>query len=293
MPRSSHEQHSEWAACWLIGSWRTARSGRGADLELEFAAHLRQLIDQVLPLAYAQPAEILALADTAQRIVARLAIGLEDTVPDVQRGQIVAGRVRIPVVDAVGLIPGLVRAFTRILKAQERHDHQHGSQRVGRAGFRGLDHHAAETDIDGDAGELPSDMRQRHLAALAADRLELRQLVEAVGDRLHVRWVDEPEIRHILGRTGDAHRQHVQHHGTQRCAQDLRLGEPRAGLVVLTRIQADGDAVRDTAAPAGPLIGARLADRLDGQPLHLGGLRIPADAGRARVDHVADARHGQ
>ena len=107
MPRSSHEQHSEWAACWLIGqlAYRQIGAGdrlRGADLELEFAAHLRQLIDQVLPLAYAQPAEILALADTAQRIVARLAIGLEDTVPDVQRGQIVAGRIRIPVVDAVG-----------------------------------------------------------------------------------------------------------------------------------------------------------------------------------------------
>ncbi len=102
MPRSSHEQHSEWAACWLIGSWRTARSAggrlRGADLELEFAAHLRQLIDQVLPLAYAQPAEILALADTAQRIVARLAIGLEDTSRCSARS-IVAGRIRIPVVE--------------------------------------------------------------------------------------------------------------------------------------------------------------------------------------------------
>ena len=96
------------------GSWRISRPWAGggqrvADLELQLLAHLAQLGDQILPLAHAQPAEVLGLADAAQRVVARLAICLEHAVPDVQRGQEVAGRVRIPVVDAVRLLTVLVR----------------------------------------------------------------------------------------------------------------------------------------------------------------------------------------
>ena len=272
---------------------RAGDRDRLAHLELELAAHLGQLRDQILPLAHAQPAEILGFADAPQRRVAGVAVGLEHAVPDVQRGQEVAGRVGVTVVDAVGLVAVLLRALARILQAQERHHHQHGGQRVRRGRARRLDHHASQTHINRDAGQLAADMRQHHAALTAGDGLELHQLVEAVGDGLHIRRVDEPERGHVLGGAGHAHAEHVQHHRTQRGAQDLRLGEPRPRLVVLAAVQADGDAVGHAAASAGPLVGAGLADRLDRQTLHLGGFRIPGDAGRARIHHIPDARHRQ
>ena len=58
-------------------------------------------------------------------------------------------------------------------------------------------------------------------------------------------------------------------------------------------VQPDADAVRDAPAPAGALVRRRLRDRLDRQPLHLEPVAVAGDAGGARVDHVADARHGQ
>ena len=55
-------------------------------------------------------------------------------------------------------------------------------------------------------------MGERHLATLAAYGLQLGQLVESVGHSLHVRWVDETEVRDVFRRTGHAHGEHVQHH---------------------------------------------------------------------------------
>ena len=46
-------------------------------------------------------------------------------------------------------------------------------------------------------------------------------------------------------------------------------------------------------APAGPLPGRGLRDRLDRQPLHLRPPAVARDSRRARVDDVVDAGHGQ
>ena len=58
-------------------------------------------------------------------------------------------------------------------------------------------------------------------------------------------------------------------------------------------VEPDRDAGPEPPAPAGPLPGRRLADRLDRQPLHLGPMAVAGDPRRPRVDHVPDARHGQ
>ena len=50
----------------------------------------------------------------------------------------------------------------------------------------------------------------KELAALAADGLELGELIETVRHGLHIRRVDETEIRHIPRGARHAHRQHVQ-----------------------------------------------------------------------------------
>ena len=64
-------------------------------------------------------------------------------------------------------------------------------------------------------------------------------------------------------------------------------------LEVLFGVQPDADAVRGAAAAALALVGRRLRDRLDRQPLHLGPAAVPGDARGARVDDVLDAGHGE
>ena len=112
--------------------------------------------------------------------------------------------------------------------------------------------------------------------------------------RLHIRRVDEPE----RGPRPSAVRATptLSMCSTTAPSEVRRISgsvEPRPRLVVLAAVQADGDAVGHAAASAGPLVGAGLADRLDRQTLHLGGFRIPGDAGRARIHHIPDARHRQ
>ncbi len=194
---------------------------------------------------------------------------------------------------AVRLVTLVFGTFTRVLQAQERHDHNHRGERVRGRGMRRLDEHAAQTHVDRDARELPSDVREADLPALARDRAQFGELVEAVGDRLHVGRVDEPEVGDVLGGLRHTDRQHVEHHGAERRAQDLRFGELRAAFVVFGGVQADRDAVCDAAASSRALVRARLRDRLDRQALHLGRLRIARDARRARVHHIPDARHGE
>ena len=120
---------------------------------------------------------------------------MEHAVPDIQGRQEVGGLIRIPVVDAVGILTLVVRAFTWVLQAQERHDHEHLGQKIRRTGFRGLDNHTSQTHVDGDARQLTTGMGERHLAALAADGLELGELIETVRHGLHIRRIDEPSSR--------------------------------------------------------------------------------------------------
>ena len=197
---------------------RPGYRNRLADLEPELLAHLAQLRDQILPLTHAQKTQILGFADTTQRGIARIAIRLEHAVPQIQRGHKVAGGVRIAVVDAVGLLAVLIRTFARILQTQERDHHQHCGQCVRRGRLRGLDDHTTQTHVNRNARQLATGMRQHHLAMLAGDGLQLGQFVETIGHGLHIRRIDETELRHILCGTCHTHRQHVQHDRAQRRA---------------------------------------------------------------------------
>jgi hypothetical protein len=86
-------------------------------------------------------------------------------------------------------------------------------------------------------------------------------------------------------------RRHLQDDRGQVGAEDLRLGERGPGVVVVLAVEADADSGRHPPAPPGPLVGGRLADRLDGQALDLGAPAEARDAGRAGVDDVAHAGH--
>ncbi len=76
-------------------------------------------------------------------------------------------------------------------------------------------------------------------------------------------------------------------------AQDLRIGVLRARREVVLAVQPHADAVGDAAAAPGALVRRRLRDLLDLQQRRLVAQRIALDAREARVDHVADARHGE
>ena len=88
-------------------------------------------------------------------------------------------------------------------------------------------------------------------------------------------------------------RLHAQNHPRQRGTQDLGIGKARPAVEILLVIQADADAVGDAAAAACTLVSRRLADRLHQQLLHLVAVAVALDAGRAGIDHIADARHRQ
>ena len=117
---------------WQLTNLQTGagRRQRVADLELQLLAHLPELRDQILPLAHPEPAEIFGSADTAQRIVARIAIRLEYAIPDIQRRKKITGFIRIPVMNAVGFLTLVIRALAGVLQAEERHHHEHRSQKI-------------------------------------------------------------------------------------------------------------------------------------------------------------------
>jgi len=180
----------------------------------------------------------------------------------------------------VGLLLGLQGAVAHILNTQSAGDHQHLVQRLAVAC---LQDHAAHARVERQARQLHA--HGRELVGLV-HRAQLAQQLVAVGDRAARGRLDEGELHHVT----QVQRLHAQNDARERAAQNFRIGEARAGVEVRLVVQADADAVGHPAATAGALVGRRLADGLDQQLLHLTAKAVALDAGRARIDHVTDAR---
>ena len=131
----------------------------------------------------------------------------------------------------------------------------------------------------------------RRAAGLGAD-LQGAELLEQLHTGLDVALVGRVHEREPTD-VAEPERGHLQDDRGQVGAQDLGVGELRAGLEVLLGVEPDADARLDTAAAALALVGGGLADRLDGEPLHLGAVGVARDPGVAGVDDVADARDRQ
>ena len=157
----------------------------------------------------------------------------------------------------------------------------------------GLEHHPAQPRVDrqlrpagGRAAVSrgrPSLRRRRRIAPSSCSRATPSLTAAPVGR------LDERE----RGDVAEVERGHLQDDRGEVGAQDLRVGELRPGLEVVLGVEPDADAVGRAAAAALALVGRGLRDRLDRQPLHLEPLAVAGDAGRAGVDDVPDARHGQ
>ena len=209
---------------------------------------------------------------------------LVQVAPQVEVGEEVAGVVGVARVGLVGLRLLVGGPFAYVLDRQRGGDHDHLVDAV-QAG--GLEHHPAHPRVDRELREPSSELRE--LASRLVERAELLQQRDAVADLAAVRRVEEREVLDVA----EVDRRHLQDHGGEARAQDLGLREARALLEVLLAVEPDRDALGDAAAAALALVGARLADRLDRQPLDLQPRAVAADARGPGVDDVVDARDGQ
>ena len=253
--------------------------------EPQLVAELADLRREVLPLADAQEVEELGPAALAELVRRELAAPRAHVLPQVHPGQEVRARVGEPGVRGVGLVGLVGRPLPGVLGGEARRD---DGDLVQAAELVGLEHHAPDAGVDGQARQPASGLRQPGRVAVD-QRPELGQQPDAVAHREPLGRVDE---RELLDRP-ELRAGHLQDHRREVRALDLRVGELRARVEVVLGVEPDADAVRDAPAPPGALGGRRLRDRLDRQPLHLGPPRVPRDAREARVDDVADARDGQ
>ena len=183
----------------------------------------------------------------------------------------------------VGLGLGFHGAVAHVLHAQGAGDHQDLVERVALAG---LQNHAAHAGVQRQLGELAA--HGRELVGLI-DRAQLGEQLVTVGDGAFARRFNEGEVFHLP----QVQALHAQDHARQGRAQDLWVGETRATGKVFVVVQANTNAVGHAAAAARALVRRGLADGLDHQLLDLAAQAVALHAGGARVDHVADAGHGE
>ncbi len=173
------------------------------------------------------------------------------------------------------------RAVSRVGHAERRDDHR-DLREAALVGAGQQD--APEPRVDRQRGEP---LAQRRDVVVLGERAQFLQRALAVAHEARVGWLDEREP----GDVAEPQRVHLQDHGREVGALDLRLGVLGPRVEVLLRIEADGDAGADASAAAGALVGRGARDLLDRQPLQAAAVAVAADARVARVDDGADARH--
>ena len=104
----------------------------------------------------------------------------------------------------------------------------------GAAVLLGLDEHAAEPRIDGQAGELVANAGEARAVVMAprlpgVDRADFLEQLGAGADGAFIWWIDEGEFRNVT----EAERDHLQDDRGQRGALNLRLGELVAVVEIL------------------------------------------------------------
>ena len=126
-------------------------------------------------------------------------------------------------------------------------------------------------------------------AVVVKNSAEFIEQLKPVRDGLGPRSLQKRKVRHIA----QAQRHHAQNDTRQGAAQYLGFGEARTSVEVFLVVQADANAIGHTATSTRPLIGRRLADGLDQELLHLASEAVALDPGHPRVNHIANARHGE
>ncbi len=187
---------------------------------------------------------------------------------------------------AVALVGGAFlsqRPDVGILDRQRGGDDEHLGQAVLPVGG---EQHAADLRVHRQFGQFPADGGE---APRLVHRPQLVQQAVAVRDHAPGGRLQEGKLAHRAQFEG----LHAQDGACQGRAQDLGIVEAGALLEVLLAVQAYAHARGHAPAPPGPLVGAGLGDGLDQQLVHLVAVGIALDPGITRIDHIADAGHGE
>ena len=264
----------------LVHAIRMAGLDPSADAQV--AGDLAELAEQILPLTHTQVMEKLGAAQPSELVPRQRPLLLAEVVPQGDDRQQVAARDVEATVQGIGGLALLFGTLARVLDRQCRGDHEHLTHAP--VAFR-LEHHPPEPGVDREASEPAADLRER---AILTNGSELIEQQVAIAYRCGIGWLEEGERGHVA----EAEGRHLQDDRRQVRTQDLRLGELRAGEVVLLGVHADARAGCDPAAPSGPLVRRRPRDRLDGQSLHLQPAAVARDARRPGVDDGVHGWHG-
>ena len=275
MCESRPASSARWMSSGSAGLW--------LKLDVDPLRRLAQLRHEVLPLAHAQVVEELGVAALAELVAGEAELLLAQVAPEVHEREEVGALVGEARVESVRLLALVGRPLARVDDRERGRDHDH---LAGAAAAVALEHHPAEPRVDRQLRE-PAAERRQPLAVV--ERRELLQQPDPVAHLAPVGRVEEREVLDVAEPRGG----HLQDHRGEVRAQDLGVGEPRALVEVLLRVEPDADAVRDAPAAALALVGRRLRDRLDRQPLDLQPRAVAADPRRAGIDDVADPRHRQ
>ena len=279
------QQPGEQRAVDVVG-----RSGRVVDRAADVAQRLAQLAGEVLPLAHAHVVQVLGVAHPAKAVARELLLLRAQVAPEVQVGEEV--RARLPVDEARVLLVGLAAllggADARVLDRQRGGDHD---DLVAAAVAVGFEDHPPDPRVDRELCE-PAAQAGQPLARVVGVEVQSAEFVQqrlAVADLAAVGRVEEAEVLDLAERQ----RLHLQDHRREARAQDLGIGERGPVGEVRLGVQADADAVRRAPAAAHALVGRRLRDGLDRQPLDLQPRAVAADPRGARIDDRTDPRHGE
>ena len=143
----------------------------------------------------------------------------------------------------------------------------------------------SDSRIDRQSRQLAAEFRQ--LISIV-DRAEFKQCSVAVTNRRRLRRFKKRK----LFQSSQIQRLGLQNHGRKIRPHDFWRSEFLARRKILFVEEPNANARCDASASSRSLIGRRLRDRLDRQPLHLATRRVPTDARGSGVDHRQNSRHG-
>ena len=151
--------------------------------------------------------------------------------------------------------------------------------------LRSLHEHAREPRIDRQPRHVAADRRQ----LVVDERPEFGQQIHCIAYRARLRRIEKRKRRNVA----EAECTHLQHHGGEIRAANFGVGIGRLRQMIGFRVQAITDTGRHATAASFALVGARLGDALDRQPLQLRTIAVATHARISRIDDEADVRHRQ
>ena len=246
------------------------------------ANRVAQLLPHIAPFAHPSEREVVGFAKLAQCIGAAFATAFGRGLPDAQQREEVRVGASKGLVRGSSAFAAFLGSLARIGNAQAGGDDEHLGQRLL---LLRLDQHAAQRGVERQAREFATE-RRHHLRLV--QRTEFMQQLIAAADGGVRGWIDEGEALDLA----ELERHHAQDDFRQVRALNLGHRELVARVEVFLREQANAHAVLNTTRAARALVATALRHRFHRQTLGPRARIVAADARKAGVHDVANARDG-